>query len=323
MAVEPQFDVHQLRYDEQKGELDGPIGMDPCQTLVQFAYAKLKQEQIEKVYRKDLKRSFIKQGDLTEGVFREDLDYIPLPQPQNYHNYCQICSVNYENYEAHIKSDFHQRKSRNQAQHADIDNIIDELNHEKRWLKPIQNNSYSKKETQLGDVELLFAILKDGKSIKHYAQYMKENLLDDHGRRLNGRSSATGFKVTSGKASKTSVKRMSAKASACRIKDLEKSYTLKEGYQHQHIRVQQTNKFQEERLKNVPNNFPDPRNVISTEDLPYELKKNKELHDYYKRTNQHGRVQSRSSLMGTPKLMGAKIINGFENKTPREKEGYL
>ena len=34
MAVEPQFDVHQLRYDEQKGELDGPIGMDPCQTLV-------------------------------------------------------------------------------------------------------------------------------------------------------------------------------------------------------------------------------------------------------------------------------------------------
>ena len=102
MKFDTLYDVHQLRYDEEKGELDGPIGMDPCQTLVQFAYAKIKATQIEQVYRKDLKRSFIKQGDLSEGVYREDLDYIPVPQPQNYHNYCQICTVNYDNFDKHI-----------------------------------------------------------------------------------------------------------------------------------------------------------------------------------------------------------------------------
>jgi hypothetical protein len=42
MKIDTLYDVHQLRYDDDKGELDGPIGMDPCQTLVQFAYAKIK-----------------------------------------------------------------------------------------------------------------------------------------------------------------------------------------------------------------------------------------------------------------------------------------
>lgn len=109
----PKYDVHKIRYDKEKKEFDGPVGMDPCQTLVQYAYAKIKQQQIEKVYEKDVKRTFIKQGDLSEGVYREDLDCIPVPQPQNYHNYCQICASTYDNYEKHILTDFHLRKSRN------------------------------------------------------------------------------------------------------------------------------------------------------------------------------------------------------------------
>jgi len=60
MNIEQLYDVHRLRFDEERGELDGPIGMDPCQTLVQYAYAKIKCNPIETVYRKDLKRSFIK-----------------------------------------------------------------------------------------------------------------------------------------------------------------------------------------------------------------------------------------------------------------------
>jgi hypothetical protein len=66
-------------------------------------------------------------------------------------------------------------------------------------------------------VELIYAILKDGRSIKHYKDYRKEHGLDDFGRKLNGRLSTNGFKIMSGKVSKTSGKRMSAKASISRI----------------------------------------------------------------------------------------------------------
>lgn len=39
----PNYDVHKLRFNSETRILDGPIGMDPCQTLVQFAYAKIKE----------------------------------------------------------------------------------------------------------------------------------------------------------------------------------------------------------------------------------------------------------------------------------------
>ena len=93
--------------------------------------------------------------------------------------------------------------------------MIEELNQEKCWQS--QRFNLSKKETKLGDVELYYAILKDGRSIKHYRDYKKEHHLDEFGRKLNGRISTNGLKMMSGKVSKTSGKRLSAKASISRI----------------------------------------------------------------------------------------------------------
>ena len=96
-------------------------------------------------------------------MFREDLDCIPVPQPQNYHNYCQICVCTYENYEQHILTDVHMNKSRNQAQLADIDNIIEELEQDKRWNSNRMTNA--KKDTLLSEAEISWVIHKDGRRI--------------------------------------------------------------------------------------------------------------------------------------------------------------
>jgi len=64
-----------------------------------------------------------------------------------------------------------------------------------------------KKDTQLGDKELFWAVNKDGRRIQHWREYKKEHGLDDYGRRIMGRMSTNGYKLMSGKVSKTSGKR--------------------------------------------------------------------------------------------------------------------
>ena len=60
-------------------------------------------------------------------------------------------------------TDVHMLKSRTQAQLADIDNIIDELEQDQRWKTSSMNNA--KKDTQLGEKELFWVIHKDGRRI--------------------------------------------------------------------------------------------------------------------------------------------------------------
>lgn len=57
------------------------------------------------------------------------------------------------------------------------------------------------------------------------------------------------------------------------IKEYEKSYTLKENFQLNRIRVQQGIKLQDDRFPSVPLNLVDPRLVSKGQKLDFELKK--------------------------------------------------
>jgi hypothetical protein len=48
-----------------------------------------------------------------EGVIREEMNEIPIPRPQVYHTYCQICNAQYDNFDEHIATDSHLRRAKN------------------------------------------------------------------------------------------------------------------------------------------------------------------------------------------------------------------
>ena len=68
------YDVHDL-------VVNGPKGMDPCQTLDQRFFGESKFEAIEKHHKKTVEIAKIKQGSEAEGVFRDETDDIPMPRP--------------------------------------------------------------------------------------------------------------------------------------------------------------------------------------------------------------------------------------------------
>ena len=70
----------------------------------------------------------------TEGVTRDPLSFIPMPKPQTYHTYCQICNLNYEHFDEHIKSDSYLRKARRYPNLAQIDDLIKDMETETKWL---------------------------------------------------------------------------------------------------------------------------------------------------------------------------------------------
>ena len=104
--------------------------MDPCQTFDQKIYAIKRFEDIEKHQSKSEKIAEIKQGSEMEGVLREEMYNIPIPRPQVYHTYCQICNCQYDNFDEHIATDSHLRRAKNQAQIGGIDDLISQLNTE-------------------------------------------------------------------------------------------------------------------------------------------------------------------------------------------------
>ena len=68
----------------------------------------------------------------TEGAQREHKE-VEVPKPQTYHTYCQICMVNYEDYDEHVQNSSHITRAKNQIQIPQIDELITELNQERRW----------------------------------------------------------------------------------------------------------------------------------------------------------------------------------------------
>lgn len=85
------------------------------------------------MYKKRNDRETVLNGSEAEGVQREQ-KIVEVPKPQTYHTYCQICMVNYEDFDEHVASAGHGTRAKNQAQIPMIDDIINTLNEEKRWL---------------------------------------------------------------------------------------------------------------------------------------------------------------------------------------------
>lgn len=104
------FDVHKL-------SLISPLGMDPCQTIEQKLYAIKNFHKIEKLHAKQVNRSSIMLGSETEGIFREKIpmEEIEVPRPQANHCFCQICAVQFEDFDQHIQTESHLRRAKNQA----------------------------------------------------------------------------------------------------------------------------------------------------------------------------------------------------------------
>ena len=72
-------------------------------------------------------RQKVKLGSETEGVFRQDLTFIPKPRPLNYHNYCQVCNESYNHFDEHVASEQHKVKSKCQPSLIDIDAMCTDL----------------------------------------------------------------------------------------------------------------------------------------------------------------------------------------------------
>lgn len=89
----PEWLTDSSKYDVHVLVPNGPKGMDPCQTLDQRLFGESRFEAIEKHHKKTVDIAKIKQGSEAEGVFRDEADDIPMPRPQVYHTYCQICNV--------------------------------------------------------------------------------------------------------------------------------------------------------------------------------------------------------------------------------------
>ena len=85
-------------------------------------------EELEKRHKAEKVRAFVKTGCLSEGVFREDLSHIPVPRPQSYHTYCQVCNEMYVDFEQHVAQESHKTRAKNQAHISDIDDVIAQLN---------------------------------------------------------------------------------------------------------------------------------------------------------------------------------------------------
>jgi hypothetical protein len=89
----PEWIKGSSKYDVHILVANGPKGMDPCQTLDQRHFGESRFEAIEKHHKKTVDIAKIKQGSEAEGVFRDEADDIPMPRPQVYHTYCQICNI--------------------------------------------------------------------------------------------------------------------------------------------------------------------------------------------------------------------------------------
>lgn len=122
----PYYDIHHL-------VVNGPKGMDPCQTLDQRVYGMQKFDKIEKLYEKEQRKKKIRQASEAEGVFHEVIHEFPIPQPCSYHSYCQVCMKNYEDFETHVTSHSHLHRARKQGNLLDIDDLISEMNVKERW----------------------------------------------------------------------------------------------------------------------------------------------------------------------------------------------
>ena len=75
------FDIHKYNFK-------APEGTDPCQTKFEQELTRQLSGDLRKRQRTERIRQRVKVGSMTEGVFRQDLEYIPKPRPLNYHNYC-------------------------------------------------------------------------------------------------------------------------------------------------------------------------------------------------------------------------------------------
>ena len=117
--------------------MDCAIGIDPCMTFDE-KINRMKEGQKQKIndiYEKQNRRATIILGSESEGIFHENLPMgeIPIPKPQSYHTYCQICNLQYDDFETHILTESHLKRAKNQPQIVSIDDMINEMNVQKKW----------------------------------------------------------------------------------------------------------------------------------------------------------------------------------------------